>query len=241
MRNVIRVFAFGVQLAVLWAFAALSTMGQVNTATLSGAVLDPQKAGVAGAKVTARAAANGLERSTEAGSDGSYTITNLEAGTYDVTAEAKGFSRSAVKGLVLEVGRTASLEFNLKLTGTAESVVVLEELAGVETTRSTIEGVVNQRAIDELPLNGRNFTELAFLLPGNTSAPSFDPTKARAVEVSPAAAYCRLTGLRQYSEFMRLPAFLVPCTQKSTDVRRWAPSCFRPPIVVPLPRSWYSI
>jgi TonB-dependent receptor-like protein len=62
--------------------------------------------------------------------------------------------------------------------------VVSEELIGVDTTKSTIEGVVSERSIDELPLNGRNFTELTFLLPGNTSAPSFDPTKARAVEVS---------------------------------------------------------
>jgi len=181
MKNVMRVVV--VSIAALFAFVA-SARGQVSTATLSGVVLDPQKAGVEGATVTAKEGATGAERTGKTGADGTYTITNLQAGAYDVTAEAKGFARSTVKGLILEVGRTANADFTLGLSGTSESVVVLEELTGVETTRSTIEGEVNNRSIDELPLNGRNFTELAFLLPGNTLAPSFDPTKARAVEVS---------------------------------------------------------
>ncbi len=184
MKNAIRLLSLCVLIATVFLFAANSTLGQVSTATLTGTVVDPQKSAVAGATVTAKEVATGLERTTQTSSDGSYTLTNLPAGTYDVTVEAKGFARSVVKGLALEVGRTASADISLTLAGGAEKVVVSEELIGVDTTGSTIEGVVNQRSIDELPLNGRNFTELAFLLPGNTSAPSFDPTKARAVEVS---------------------------------------------------------
>src|SRR5262249_47939988 len=96
----------------------------------------------------------------------------------------KGFARSVERGLALEVGTAATANFDLKVAGITEEVVVTGEAVQVDVTRSTIEGVVNEKAIDELPLNGRNFSELAFLLPGNSIAPSFDPTKARAIEVS---------------------------------------------------------
>jgi carboxypeptidase family protein len=107
MRNAIRIFAFCVQLGLLFAFAAVSARSQVSTATLNGAVTDQQKAAIAGATVRARDGATGLERSVQTDSDGSYTITNLSAGKYDVTVEAKGFARSVVKDLALEVGRAA--------------------------------------------------------------------------------------------------------------------------------------
>jgi Carboxypeptidase regulatory-like domain/TonB dependent receptor len=184
MRDVKRIFAFSMRLALLLAFTGWAVRSQVNTATLSGSVTDQQKAAVAGAKVTAKETSTGQERSAQTNSDGSFTITNLPAGKYDVTVEAKGFSRSIVKDLELEVGRVGNADFLLTVAGATEKVVVNEEVSGVETTSSTIEGVVNERSIDELPLNGRNFTELTFLLPGNTLAPSFDPTKARSVEVS---------------------------------------------------------
>ncbi len=184
MERQIRILPFCALVTAVFLFAANSTLGQVSTATLSGTVVDQQKAAVAGATVTARESATGLERSAQTNSDGSYTITNLPAGKYNVAVEAKGFARSIVKDLALEVGRVADADFTLSVAGTAEKVVVSEEVVGVDTTQSTIEGVVNERSIDDLPLNGRNFTELTFLLPGNVLAPSFDPTKARSVEVS---------------------------------------------------------
>ncbi len=184
MRKTVRFFVTCVQLGLLSGFTAIPVFGQVSTATLNGAVVDQQKGAVAGATVTAKDTATGIERSAQTNSDGIYTITNLPAGRYDVAVGAKGFARSVVKDLELEVGRASTADFSLSLAGTAEKVVVSEELIGVDTTSSSIEGVVNQRSIDDLPLNGRNFTELAFLLPGNTSAPSFDPTKARSIEVS---------------------------------------------------------
>ena len=159
-------------------------LAQFSTATLNGIVLDPNKANVVGAKVTAKNTATGQERTAESGGDGSFIITTLPPGTYDVTVEAKGFARSVRKGLVLEVGSATTANFDLKVAGVTEEVVVTGEATQVDVTRSTIEGVVNQRAIDELPLNGRSFLELSFLLPGNSIAPSFDPTKARAIEVS---------------------------------------------------------
>jgi outer membrane receptor protein involved in Fe transport len=184
MERQIRILRFCALATAVFLFAANSALGQVSTATLGGTVVDQQKAAVAGATVTAKESATGLERSTQTNSDGSYTITNLPAGKYDVTVEAKGFARSVVKDLGLEVGRVADTDFTISVAGTAEKVVVSEEAVGVDTTESTIEGVVNERSIGDLPLNGRNFLELTFLLPGNVNAPSFDPTKARSVEVS---------------------------------------------------------
>jgi outer membrane receptor protein involved in Fe transport len=184
MKNAMRFCAFCVLLGFLFVWTATSALSQVSTATLSGTVIDPQKAAVAGATVGVKDTATGLERSVQTNSDGSYTITNLPASKYDVTVEAKGFARSVLKDLTLEVGRVGNADFTLSVAEATEKMVVSEELIGVDTSRSTIEGVVNERSIDELPLNGRNFTELTFLLPGNVLAPSFDPTKARSIEVS---------------------------------------------------------
>lgn len=161
-----------------------SALAQVNTATLNGVVFDPQKAAVAGAKITAKNTATGEERSVISGSDGAYAIAALLAGAYDVTVETAGFSRTVQKGVTLTVGTASTLNFDLTLAATKQEVVVSGEANQVDLTESAIEGVVGQRSIDELPLNGRNFSELAFLLPGNSLAPAFDPTKARAVEVS---------------------------------------------------------
>jgi hypothetical protein len=165
-------------LAVSFAWA------QVNTATLNGLVQDPQGAAVAGAKITARNTATGQERAAQTSTDGTFTITALAAGPYDVTADAQGFGKAIQKGITLQVGTAYAANFSLKVAGVTQEIAVSAESGAVDVSTSTVEGVVSQRSIDQLPLNGRNFMELAFLLPGNSLAPSFDPTKARAVEVS---------------------------------------------------------
>ncbi len=126
MERQIRILPFCALVTAVFLFAANSTLGQVSTATLEGTVVDQQKAAVAGATVTARESATGLERSAQTNSDGSYTITNLPAGKYNVAVEAKGFARSIVKDLALEVGRVADADFTLSVAGTAEKVVVSE-------------------------------------------------------------------------------------------------------------------
>lgn len=157
---------------------------QVNSATLNGTVVDPQKAAVAGAVVTAKSTDTGQERTTQTNADGTFAINALPAGTYDVSVQASRFARAVEKGVLLEVGSAKTANFTLAIAGVKQEVEVTAEGAGIDVTRSTVEGVINQSSINELPLNGRNFSELAFLVPGNSLAPSFDPTKARAVEVS---------------------------------------------------------
>src|SRR5215472_5574599 len=101
-----------------------TVLAQSNTATLNGIVLDPNKAPVVGAKVTAKSVATGQERTAETAADGTFTLTNLAAGKYDITVEAKGFARSVERGLALEVGTAATANFDLKVAGITEEVVV---------------------------------------------------------------------------------------------------------------------
>ncbi len=164
--------------------AAWLVQGQVNTGTINGQVTDPQGAAVAGAQVTATSQATGQSRSTQSGPDGTFAITSLPAGVYDLKVEAKGFGTAVQKGIGLQVGTAYTANIALKVAGMTQEIAVLAESGQVDVSSSTVEGVINQKSIAELPLNGRNFMELSFLVPGNSLAPGFDPTKARAVEVS---------------------------------------------------------
>jgi outer membrane receptor protein involved in Fe transport len=169
------------------AFLFLATciaLSQVNTGTINGLVTDPQGAAVAGAQVTATAQATGQSRSAQTGPDGTFAITSLAAGSYDLKVDAKGFGAAVQKGISLQVGTSYTANVALKVAGLTQEIAVLAESGQVDVSSSTVEGVISQKSIAELPLNGRNFMELSFLVPGNSQAPGFDPTKARAVEVS---------------------------------------------------------
>jgi hypothetical protein len=106
----------------------------------------------------------------------------------DVVVTAPGFGEARRSGVLLEVGQTASLAIELPLEQVRETVVVDGGVGvvAVDTSRSVVDAVIPAALIDALPLNGRNFLELAFLIPGNAPAPNFDPTKATSVIVSSA-------------------------------------------------------
>ena len=105
-----------------------------------------------------------------------------------MTVTAAGFGESRHTGVVVEVGQTASLVVDLPVAQVRESVIVegASGLAVVDTTRSVVDAVIPAPLIDALPLNGRNFLELALLVPGNAPAPNFDPTKTNTVAISSA-------------------------------------------------------
>ena len=86
---------------------------------------------------------------------------------------------------MLDVGRTVSLDLQLSI-GTVRETVNVDSPIGVDTSRSVVDAVIPTSLIDALPLNGRNFLELALLVPGNTPAPNFDPTKTNSVTISSA-------------------------------------------------------
>ena len=139
---------------------------QLAGATLSGVVTDSSGALVPNAKISIKNVANGDVREVVTNSDGVYSAPNLLPGTYNVTASAPQFSTVVQKGLLLTVGAEQALNFTLKIGQRAETVEVNDAPPAVETTSSTLSATVLQQTVVELPLNGRDWTQLATLQPG---------------------------------------------------------------------------
>jgi hypothetical protein len=164
-----------------------SNAQELGTAVLNGDVTDPQGAVVSGAQISARNLATGATRSTTSSKAGLFVFNDLPPGTYQIKAESSGFAASLAT-VRLQVGQQANLPIRVSV-GRAQTTIEVEDVDATElvnTVSSVVDGVVNTRQIDSLPLNGRNFLELALLMPGNTLAPNFDPTKANTVVISSA-------------------------------------------------------
>ncbi len=128
----------------------------------------------------------GLSRVVPTGEDGAFVVANLPPIVVDLTVTASGFGDATHGNIVLEVGQAVTVDISLAVAGVRERVDVAASTTGVDTTRSVVDDVIPAAAIEALPLNGRNFLELAFLVPGNAPAPNFDPTKSNSVVVSSA-------------------------------------------------------
>jgi len=167
--------------------SVISGAQELGTAVLSGDVTDPQGAVVLGAHVTARSAATGVQRTSVTNHVGLFVLNNLAPGQYEVRVEATGFA-PAQATVRLEVGQQASLKFPLTIEQEKTTIVIddSDAIPPINTVSSVVDGVINAQQIDNLPLNGRNFLELALLIPGNTIAPNFDPTKSSTVVISSA-------------------------------------------------------
>ena len=158
-----------------------------GTATLSGVVKDSNDALVTGAEVTVTQIDTGVRRETTTNDDGFFVVTNLSAGIYELKVRAQGFADQTVPGIRLQVGQTSSLDVPMAVT--VQETVTLDHRFNyelVDTTTSVVAGVIKDFEIENLPLNGRNFLELALLIPGNSPAPNFDPTKTNTVVISSA-------------------------------------------------------
>jgi hypothetical protein len=173
-------------LALLCVLQVTALDGQTTTATLRGRIHDPQGSPVPNAGVTVTGRGNGVERTATSGDDGTFAVVNLPPGVVDVAVRASGFAEARQRTVVLEVGQAASLEIALTVGGVQETVIVDTPDVHVDTTRSVVDAVMPARFIEALPLNGRNFLELALLVPGNAPAPTFDPTKSNTVSISSA-------------------------------------------------------
>lgn len=174
-------------LAVFFLLLSLPLIAQqADTATLSGVVKDPSGALIVGAKVEVRNTGTNLVRSTATVESGLYVVPGLPPGRYEVKIAASGFATRTMK-VDLAVGQSQVLDTSLAV-GTAEKIDVdiSGEGAEVRTTASVVDAVINSKTIADLPLNGRNYLELALLVPGNSPAPNFDPTKTNTVLISSA-------------------------------------------------------
>lgn len=135
-----------------------SAVAQVNTATLSGNVIDPQGLAVRGAKVTVTLLATGAERSVNVDDAGHYTLVGLVPGVYKMRVESgANFAPYERPNVQLTVGEEATLNMTLQLGTQTQTVTVTTETSPVEVTRSESSQTVEERQIDNLPINGRNY------------------------------------------------------------------------------------
>jgi carboxypeptidase family protein len=168
-------------LSCVVAVAGSTAFGQaVSVGAFEGTITDPSGAVIAGATITATNKATSAERAATTDSSGYYRIAGLTPGVYKVKIEAKSFAAQINEDVTLNVGITLTINASLKPGGTAETVIVnAGDAALVETSKTELAGVVSNREIENLPLNGRSFSGLAILIPGARPTGSYDPTKQR--------------------------------------------------------------
>src|SRR5215216_1173295 len=173
--------AFLTMLLVTLSAMSMSVFGQTsNSGTVTGVVKDEKGGLVPGAAVKIVNVGTNAERTATTSADGVYEITQLVPGNYRLEVQATGFSKFVQEPVVINVLQRTTVNPDLKVGGIGETVTVTGESAAlVETTKTDVSGVIDQRRLESLPVNGRSFASLAILIPGATLQPSFDPTKAR--------------------------------------------------------------
>ena len=152
--------------------AAISLSAQTFRGTILGTVTDPSGAVVSGAKVTVKNVGTGLERTTETSADGSYALPELPIGTYTVTITLVGFQTSVTTGVTVDVAGERRVDAALK-TGQVSSKVEVsaDQLPMVETTTNTLGGVLTAQTVENMPVNGRDYTKLIYMNPGVAGSP----------------------------------------------------------------------
>jgi outer membrane receptor protein involved in Fe transport len=164
-------------LVLLCTFAA-AAFAQQSTGTINGRIVDAQAAAIPGTTVTATQADTGFARTVVSDGEGVYRLAGLPVGTYDLVAELAGFTTWSQKAVIVNVAQTTDLNIEMKLAGVAETVSVRAETPLVRTSDSSVGGVVDLRNIESLPLNGRQFANLAASIPGVGLGFHSDPTKS---------------------------------------------------------------
>jgi len=152
---------------LLFFFSIAPGEAQEAGGTIVGTATDPSGAGVGSADVTIRNVATGVERSSRTNADGVYTAPNLIPGTYKITIAATGFATAEVQDVGLLAGEQREVSVVMKLGQASDRVtVVSSEISDIQLASSEVRGVVDSHTINELPLNGRDWTSLTLLEPG---------------------------------------------------------------------------
>jgi hypothetical protein len=159
-------------LLVLALLAADRLVGQTFRGTILGSVTDPSGAVVAGATVKIRNVATGLERTTTTSADGSYSAPELPIGTYSVTITLTGFDTFVATAVAVDVATERRVDAALKTGEVSTRVEVsAEELPMIETTSNVLGGVITAQTVENMPVNGRDYTKLIYLNPGVAGSP----------------------------------------------------------------------
>lgn len=158
-----------VSLIVLFLFACLGTTTLAQSTTdgaIGGVIKDPQGAVLPNAAVSARNEETNKESTATADDEGRFRVVQLQPGNYTVTVNASGFAPFTQPKVVVEVGRVTSLDIPLAVTGSSEVVEVTAEAPVINTAQQDFSSNINQTSINELPINGRRWSNFALLTPG---------------------------------------------------------------------------
>jgi hypothetical protein len=161
---------------------------QTPTATLTGVVTDQNDAVIPGATVNITNKATNLLRTVTSNEEGVYVVSGLPVGEYEVKVSSQGFkTKISESNVIANVGQTVTLNAQLEV-GDVEQITtdLTGEMPLINVDSSKVDAVIDNKVIENLPLNGRNFLELALLTPGNSIAPNFDPTKTNTIVISSA-------------------------------------------------------
>jgi hypothetical protein len=157
-----------VVLVILLGLPAAQCFAQGISGIIVGSVADTSGGIVVGASISIKNNQTGVSYSTTTGSEGFYTVPNLPPGEYSVTAESKGFKSSVSAAVEVHVEETTRVDFTLSPGEPTERVQVTGEAPLVESTTSDIGSVIEEKQINDLPINGRIFQMMVFLVPGTT-------------------------------------------------------------------------
>src|SRR5437867_4779282 len=158
--------------------AASSGFAQITSASLSGTVKDQTGAVLPGVDVGVKNLETGETRSAVTDASGLYTVTGLRPGKYEARASLQGFATVVESGITLVVAQQAALNITLTIGATAETLTVIGASPLVDTQSAAMSAVVTEKTIEQLPLNGRNYIDLATLQPGVTNFNEKDSTSS---------------------------------------------------------------
>src|SRR6266404_1672449 len=144
----------------------LAALGQVTTGAISGSVTDSTGAALAGAKIVIQNDETGVSRAVQSDSSGRYSAPSLGVGKYRITLTQEGFQTESRTGIELTVGRNAVVDLQLKVGAVSQTVEVTGEAPLVDTTKSSVDYLVADTTVRDLPLNGRDLSQLVLLNPG---------------------------------------------------------------------------
>ena len=161
---------FSIKSAIVFAALSLATAlhAQVDTGTIQGTVRDNTGAVVPAASVTIRNEGTSFTLSTKTSGSGTYVFPSLRIGKYDVEAEFPGFKKERVTGVELSIQQQLVADFSLAVGDVSSEVEVTAAAALLQTESGSVGQVIGSKSINDLPLNGRNYTFLARLVPGAT-------------------------------------------------------------------------
>jgi hypothetical protein len=151
-------------------FAVRPLHAQVQFGQITGLITDPSGAVVPAATVTVNSQQTGVKKSAETNANGEYTITPLIPGVYDVTVAKAGFKSATHSGIILDVAQTARVDVALEVGQVSQEVTVKSAGELLQTERASVGNVVAEAGVVNLPLNGRDYLQLATLVPGMSSS-----------------------------------------------------------------------